>query len=394
MSSSVENNLHSDFPQTVVMKKYQLQENTSSEISFKIDYAKELNAEQLEVVLHGNGPCLVLAGAGSGKTRTLVYRVAYLLEHGVSPERILLMTFTNKAAFEMMHRVELLLKARPKGLWGGTFHSLANRILRKYAEKIGYTNNFNILDAEDSKSFLKSCVGELLELTREKYFPKPDVIASIISFAKNSRQDIAKVCWKKYDFDTRVVQAIASIVEIYERRKKAGNMMDFDDLLVNWHTLLVECPDVLEKLSDQFKYILVDEYQDTNKIQSSIVDKLASKHKDVLVVGDDAQRHHFSRNDIEHSEISDQYEGAKVFHLQTNYRSSPEIYSLRIRVLPRIEISMRSRSGVQNKAQKPVLIAARDSYQQAEFVCQRLLELRNEGRALWRWPFCFVLHFR
>ena len=161
--------------------------------------------------------------------------------------------------------------------------------------------------------------------------------------------------------------------------------MDFDDLLVNWNTLLVECPDVLEKLSDQFQYILVDEYQDTNKIQSSIVDKLASKHKNVLVVGDDAQSiYSFRAATISNIlKFPDQYEGAKVFHLQTNYRSSPEILQLANQSIAKnrnqYEKSLKS---TKQSAQKPVLIAARDSYQQAEFVCQRLLELRNEGREL------------
>ena len=165
---------------------------------FSIEYGKELNSEQLKVVTSGEGPCLVLAGAGSGKTRTIVYRVAYLVERGVSPERILLLTFTNKAAKEMLTRVETLLGTHPAGLWGGTFHSVANRILRKYADRIGFKNNFTILDEEDAKDIIKVCVKDLGIDTKARRFPSPAVLKAIISYTANSRKNISRTVEDKY----------------------------------------------------------------------------------------------------------------------------------------------------------------------------------------------------
>src|SRR3989344_2555508 len=243
------------------MKEYILK-NPEARHNFKIDYKNELNNEQYQVVVKGDGPCLVLAGAGSGKTRTLVYRVAYLLENGVSPNRLLLVTFTNKAAKEMTSRLELLLKGRASGLWSGTFHHIGNRLLRNYGQAIGINPNFNILDSEDSKSLIKAC-RQSVSLPNDKYFPKADLIHKIISLSVNSKNNISDLINRRFSqIDENYIPLIEKIGNLYQARKKQANALDFDDLLSEWNRLLLESESVREKLAKQFKYILVDEYQD------------------------------------------------------------------------------------------------------------------------------------
>ena len=365
------------------MKQYTLQSDHGP-IKTHIDYQKELNKEQLDVVTTADGPALVLAGAGSGKTRTLVYRVAYLLERGVPADRILLMTFTNKAAFEMLSRVESLLKTKPKGLWGGTFHSLANRVLRVHAEKLGYTKTFIILDEDDAKSMLKSCLAQInASVKDDKYFPKVNVLKNIISYAVNSAQNIKEICAVRYDYLSHdAVDLIENLAKIYIAKKRAANVMDFDDLLLNWFELLNKHPEVCSKYANQFQYILVDEYQDTNKIQGYIIDLLAQKHRNILVVGDDSQSiYSFRAATIANIlEFPQRYEHCKTFRLENNYRSTPEILELANQSIrnntQQFEKSLKSQ---RKSSERPALVAARDAYQQADFVCQRLLELRDEG---------------
>ena len=290
-----------------------------------IDYDTELNPQQLEVVRNGNGACLVLAGAGSGKTRTITYRVAYLLEQEVMPENILLLTFTNKAAQEMINRIQELTKMVCAMPYGGTFHSIANKILRRYAGVIGYENNFTILDSDDSISLIKICIKECKPDTASKY-PSARVVQSMISYARNSMCSIEEVLDMKYPQFLEFAPSLGSVSSGYERKKKEANAMDFDDLLLNF-LLLLNNPKTLEKFAEQFKYILVDEYQDTNKIQASIIRKLSLRHNNVLVVGDDAQSiYSFRAADIANIlDFEKKYSGAKVFKLETNYRSSSEI---------------------------------------------------------------------
>ena len=194
------------------MKHYELHPEEFCPAKFKIDYHAELNEEQFPVVLQGDGPCLVLAGAGSGKTRTLVYRVAYLIEKGINPKNILLVTFTNKAAKEMLNRVEVLLKCQPKGLWGGTFHHIGNLILRRYAKELGYNNKFTILDNDDAKTLLKAVMGELELNYKDKYFPKTNIIHDIISFSANSQKPITQVVEEKYSYlDPKLISVLEII---------------------------------------------------------------------------------------------------------------------------------------------------------------------------------------
>lgn len=364
------------------MKRYTL---TSTEpngnIQFKIDYQRELNAEQLAVVTHTEGPCLVLAGAGSGKTRTLVYRVAYLLERGVKPNRILLVTFTNKAAKEMLNRVEVLLKARPTGLWGGTFHHIGNRLLRIYGKKIGIEPNFTILDEEDARSLTKTCVAEL-NLDKSRYFPKADVIHKIISLSTNIGKPVGAVVAERFSYlEPQDIVKIKTIATTYRDKKQQANALDFDDLLALWDKLLTDDGATRTKLAAQFAYILVDEYQDTNYLQSRIISHLAGGRRNVLAVGDDSQSIYSFRG----ADVSNILAFPKVFpdcqtlKLETNYRSTPEILNL-------TNESIRHNRHQFEKTLKttkpggplPNVVPLHDAYQQAEFVCQRIIELQQE----------------
>src|SRR5881409_1160365 len=201
------------------MKKYLLHPG-GPEVSFKIDYEKELNPQQLEVVMAGDGPMLVIAGAGSGKTRTLTYRVAWLVEHGVPSERILLLTFTNKVAREMLRRVEQLLPTDISALWGGTFHHVANRILRRHAKLLGCGNDFTILDREDSKDMLDACIHEAGIETKQERFPKGDVLAEIYSLAVNTERSIEQVLAEQYDYFSHLATQIKNLRGVYAERKR------------------------------------------------------------------------------------------------------------------------------------------------------------------------------
>lgn len=349
---------------------------------FIIDYKSELNDQQYEVVVNADGPSLVLAGAGSGKTRTLVYRVAYLIEKGVNPENILLVTFTNKAAREMLERVENLLGYPPRGLWGGTFHHIANIILHKYANTLGIGNNFTIIDEEDARSLLKNITKEYG--INKIYFPKPRVLKSIISYCINSQTFLKDYLENKYSrFGPEIVNAIEKINIIYKKRKLATNNLDFDDLLLYWLKLLENNKNVLKQLGAQFRYILVDEYQDTNRIQAKIMNLLASVHKNILVVGDDAQSI-YSFRAAEVSNILDfptQYKNAKIFQLSKNYRSRPEILDLATYSINKNKNQFRKNlsAHLDSAGKKPIYISLRDSQEQAMFIAQRVLELRDEN---------------
>lgn len=365
-------------------KVYKLK-NSAQPAVLKINYQKELNAEQLNVVKKAQGPCLVLAGAGSGKTRTLVYRVAYLLEHGIKPENILLMTFTNKAAREMTGRVEGLLKYTPKGLWAGTFHHIGNRILRKYISKLGYNSNYTILDESDSIDLIKNIIGEV-NSSQDKYFPKARVIKSLISFAINSGQKIEKVFATKFSYlDPSLLDKMETIANRYKNKKKQLNSLDYDDLLLLWLKLFKKFPEIQTALSKTFKFILVDEYQDTNHLQAKIIEKLAGHHNNVLVVGDDAQSiYSFRAANIDNIlSFPKKFPDVKIFKLETNYRSTPEILKLANNSIKNnTQQFSKELKAVKKTGPRPIVAALNNSSEQAEFICQRIIELSDEGISL------------
>ena len=295
-----------------------------------IDYEKELNPEQLRVVLEEGGPLLVIAGAGSGKTRTLTYRVARLMESGIPPERILLATFTNKAARSMLSRVETLIGREIGGLWGGTFHHCAHLTLRAHAHHLGYERNFSILDSEDARQLINTCITEAGVDAKSEKFPRGEVVGEMISLSVNTETDL--LTWSSTgtpSFRT-ASDEITAVAERYRKRKKELNVMDFDDLLFNWRELLLHFADVREAYAGRFLQILVDEYQDTNRLQAEIMDLLASRHRNLMVVGDDSQSiYSFRGANYENiMRFPDRYPDCRIFKLETNYRSTPEILHL------------------------------------------------------------------
>ncbi len=351
----------------------------------KIDYQKELNDEQCEAVMNGNGAALVLAGAGSGKTRAITYRVAFLIEQGISPQNILLVTFTNKASKEMLSRVENLLGSYPTGLWGGTFHSIANRILRIYANEIGHTSRFTILDQEDAKSLIKVCVKSLNIDTAARKFPSPAKILSVISFARNSGQPLEDVLELRLSHQIDLLPVIEQIAKMYDHRKKEADAMDFDDLLLNLRELLAKNEKVRARLAQQFEYVLVDEYQDTNVIQAEIVRCLASHHGNVFVVGDDAQSiYSFRAAEIKNIlSFPKSYSSPKTFRLTTNYRSSPEILRVANRSIGNNKDQFKKELyAIRDSKEKPNLVPAANSAQEAQYIAEQILQLNKKGLSL------------
>jgi DNA helicase-2/ATP-dependent DNA helicase PcrA len=353
--------------------------------ALKVDYRKELNHEQHAVVTNGDGYVLVLAGAGSGKTRTIVYRVAYLLERGVPPEHILLVTFTNKAAKEMLFRVERLLGQYPKGLWGGTFHHVANLLLRKHARAIGYAPNFTILDDEDSRSLIGVIIKELNIESKKQRFPSPAVVQDLLSLVQNTERSLADIVEERRPEFLNALGSLEAIQREYTHRKKRNNSMDFDDLLVQLLRVLRDHPAERKKLSRQFRYILVDEYQDTNRLQASIVQLLAEHHKNLLVVGDDAQSiYSFRGADIGNIlEFPKRFSKSTTMSLTRNYRSTQPILDCANAVITNNpEQFPKTLIHVREGDVRPALVPAASPKQEAEFVAQKILELRDEGVSL------------
>lgn len=351
-------------------------------VHLQVNYAEELNAQQYAAVTAPPGPSLVIAGAGSGKTRTLTYRVGFLLEQGIPPDRILLLTFTNKAAKEMMRRVSDLLGHELQSLWGGTFHSIGNRILRQHANLLGYQRDFTILDREDAKDLIDACVGESEIDVKATRFPKGDVLADIFSMAVNMRKTVAEVLASNYDYFENLAPQITDMQQRYAARKRAANGMDFDDLLDLWLRLLRDNPSVAEQYQRRFQFILVDEYQDTNQLQSELIDLLAARHHNVMVVGDDAQSIYAWRgaNFKNILKFPERYPDAKVYKIETNYRSTPEILNVaNAAIAANVQQFTKQLTPARKSGAKPILVTCMSASEQAAFVAQRILELRDEG---------------
>src|SRR3954470_1828508 len=351
--------------------------------TIKIDYAAELNEQQLAAVTASPGPLLVIAGAGSGKTRTLTYRVAYLLENGVDPRNILLLTFTNKAARQMLDRVANLLPVDASGLWGGTFHSIGNRMLRRHGSVLGYSSGFTILDREDQKDLIDTVVSAAGINPKEIRFPKGDVLAEIFSFTVNTERTMEEMLAEKYPYFLPLIKQIQDVHARYDRKKKATNSMDFDDLLEKTLRMLKEHEEVRDFYQRKFQFILVDEYKDTHKIQADFIGTLAAQHRNVMVVGDDAQSIYSWRgaNFKNILAFPDRYPDAQVFKIELNYRSVPEILSVaNAAIAANVEQFRKQLSATRDtKELKPALAALNDGSEQAQFVAQRILELRDEG---------------
>ncbi len=348
-----------------------------------IDFKASLNDEQHAAVTAPPGPLLVLAGAGSGKTRTLTYRVAYLLSQGVKPGEILLLTFTNKAAKEMLHRVQNLTGYEPGRFWGGTFHSIGNRALRMFGESIGLPKNFTILDADESETLLKQSV-EALDKTffKEKTHPRPGPLFSVLSLARNTQLPIAATVEKNFPQYLEIADRFPEFAAAYEKKKREDKVCDYDDLLELWLRLLTDAPDIASYFNQRFRHVLVDEYQDTNTIQAQIVDRLAPHHR-IMAVGDDAQCIYSWRGaDFENiMTFPDRHEGTVIHRIETNYRSTPEILTFANGVLaaqPKGRHFDKELRAARKHGSKPAVIQAMDDKEQAVFVLRRIQTLVEE----------------
>ncbi len=331
------------------------------------------------------GPLLVIAGAGSGKTRTLTYRVARLVEQGVPPGSILLLTFTRKASQEMLRRASTLLDQRCEKVAGGTFHSFANLTLRKYAQELGFESEFSILDRGDAEDLINLLRTRFRLNVAARRFPRKRTIANVYSKAVNKSVAIEDVIFEDYPQFAGDVPDLMRHYEAYRVYKRKHFFMDYDDLLVSLKELLEHHQDVRERLSETYRYIMVDEYQDTNKIQADIVRFLASTHNNVMVVGDDSQSIYAFRganfgNIIDFPKV---FPDTRIIKLEENYRSTQPILNLTNVIIDRAKekytkvLFTRKKDGV-----LPAAVIAGDENMQSKFVTQRILELREEGVAL------------
>ena len=348
---------------------------TQSDKKARIEFEKELNQEQLDVVLSKGGPSLVIAGAGSGKTRTLIYRVAKLVEEGVSPASILLVTFTNKAANEMLSRVERLLSMDSKGVWSGTFHHIANLILRRHIGLLGFKNNYTILDEEDRTDLVSLTISEF-GLNENRRFPKANAVAAIMSLSTNLSLQIDKTVAQRFPHMAEFIDDLILINDHVVNKKKSLNALDFDDLLVFLKQLLTGHEDVREHYQRLFQHILVDEYQDTSKLQAEIVDVLAQAHRNIMVVGDDAQSIYAFRG--AHYEnilgFTERYPDAVVYKLQTNYRSTQSILDLANSSIIRNKKQYLKRLvATRGAGLLPTIVKTANTEEQASFIAKRIL---------------------
>ena len=346
------------------------------------DFSKLLNPEQLAAAVAGDGPLLVLAAAGTGKTRTLVHRVAYLIEQGVSPDRILLLTFTNRAAREMLERAQRVVGDAAHSIWSGTFHSVCARILRRYGGSLGYPPGFQILDEDDQRKL----IGDIIKATvaDPKDFPKKEVVAKMISEAANEQRPVAFIAARWQTVATGFTpEEIEKVAETYAARKRELASMDFDDLLVNGLRLLKEKDNVREMLQEHFLHVLVDEYQDTNGLQAEFTDILASRHRNIMAVGDDFQCIYTWRGaQIENiMEFPRRWSGCRVVKLERNYRSVPSVLDVAnvvMRDAPnQFEKTLRPVRGA--SGERPRLYQVYDGHEQADAIRRIIGEMRGAG---------------
>lgn len=364
-------------------REYVIKKREDGPCKSGIDYKAELNEQQYAAVSSDPGASLVIAGAGSGKTRTLTYRVAYLLDQGVEARNILLLTFTNKASKEMTERVKELIPGDISDLWGGTFHSIGNRILRRHADELGFDRSFSILDRDDQKALIKPIIKKAAVDVKNKRFPKPDLLLSIFSLVLNTQESLEDILYHRYDYLMEWEKEIEKIYKSYIKKKLETNSMDFDDLLVLLLKLLKENVDIRGLYQKKFRYVLVDEYQDTNMVQCEIVDLLVGKSRNLMVVGDDAQSIYSWRGaDMENIlKFHARYPEAVTYKIEMNYRSQPEILELSNAAIAANteQIQKKLTAAREGGEMVPALLALSDPRAQADFVAQRVQELVDEG---------------
>lgn len=351
-----------------------------------INYREELNEAQYLAATATEGPLLVVAGAGTGKTRTLVYRVAHLVEIGVDPRSILLLTFTRRAAEEMLRRASLLIDNRCSRVGGGTFHSFANGVLRHYGRKIDLSPSFTIMDRSDNEDVIQLLRTEMGLNTKEKRFPRKQTVAEVYSMALNKQWTIPDLIERDYPHLYDSLEELLQLYERYVEYKKEKALLDYDDLLIQLKDLLAGHMEVRRRLSDTYRFIMVDEYQDTNYLQARIVRLMATTHDNVMVVGDDAQSIYSFRgaNFRNIMDFPKEFPNSRIISLEENYRSTQPILSFTNEIMRRArERHEKNLFTCKAEGNTPMLVQAESEQMQSRFVCQKILELREEGVPLW-----------
>jgi DNA helicase-2/ATP-dependent DNA helicase PcrA len=349
------------------------------------DFASELNPQQAAAATHADGPLLIIAGAGTGKTRTLVYRVAHLIERGVAAERILLLTFTRRAAQEMLSRAERLVGSNSKRVHGGTFHATAHRLLRRYGPAAGLPKDFTIMDQGDSADLMQLSRAQLGYAARIKRFPKKETLQYVYSRHINTGIPVDDIVRDEYPQFVDYLEDFAKIYSDYIRRKQERNLVDYDDLLLFWALMLEASPELRQRIGGMYDHILVDEYQDTNVLQARILRGMCGSHANITVVGDDAQSIYSFRgaNFRNILDFPKQFAGATTVTLEQNYRSTQPILNVTNTLISRAAERFTKNLWTERAGgETPWLVAARDEQQQTRFVVDRILELHEEGTPL------------
>ena len=365
-------------------KTYVLKRPVDEAVSRKlsIDYAAALNAQQLAAVTAGEGPSLVIAGAGSGKTRTLVYRVAYLIDSGIDPSHILLLTFTRKSSQEMLERAGELIGVRSERVRGGTFHSVANMLLRRYGRSIGLEPGFTILDRGDAEDLIALVRAQLGLNEKDKRFPRKGTIAEMFSKSENTLRPLAEIVVEEFDHFSDHLDALEQLQRGYQASKRQRQLVDYDDLLVLLRRLVMEDEGIRRTISSLYRYILVDEYQDTNRLQADVVRHLAFTHQNVMVVGDDAQSIYAFRGATFKNimEFPTLFPGTTIYKLEENYRSTQPILNLANTIIEEAKEKYSKHLFTRKlDGPLPVLVEAAGENAQSRFIAQKILELREEG---------------
>ncbi|MBI3609607.1 MAG: ATP-dependent helicase [Nitrospirae bacterium] len=364
--------------------RYVLKRSSAAPVSprFTIDYEKDLNPAQYAAATVSDGPVLVIAGAGSGKTRTLVYRVARLIESGLPPQHLLLLTFTRKAAQEMLNRAGLLLGTACDRVAGGTFHSFANTVLRRHGAAIGLDLAFTILDRTDAEDIIQLLRNARGYGEREKRFPRKNTLGEIFSASANKSTGLEEIVFGEYPHFSEHLEDIRQLEKAYTAYKQQRFLVDYDDLLLKLKELLETHREIREQLSEAYRAVLVDEYQDTNKIQACVVRLLCAVHENIMAVGDDAQSIYSFRgaNFKNIMDFPKEFPKARIFKLEENYRSTQPILNLTNEIINRAKEKYPKHLFSRKEAgRRPVLVQAEDENRQSRFVCQKVLDLREEG---------------
>lgn len=344
-------------------------------------YLEGLNSEQRDAVAHGDGPMLIIAGAGTGKTRTLAARVAHLIDQGIQPERILLLTFTRRASAEMLRRAGALIEDRSAGrVVGGTFHSVANRLLRQYGNATGLLDGFTVIDRADTESMFGMLRTEHGFGTSKTRFPRKETIASVYSRVVSSRVSLSVTLKERFPWCAQHAEELAILFKAYTTRKREQNVIDYDDLLLYWQTLM-DSP-AGDTVRNLFDHVLVDEYQDTNRSQAELLTSLCGSSGNLTVVGDDAQSiYSFRAAEVENIlTFPDRYENCTVVTLERNYRSTPQVLSVSNAVIAASDTAFDKQLWTERPSGPvPELVTCVDEAAQADWVCDRVLELREQG---------------